>query len=132
MIFSKSIEIAAYGPANLFDITDRIFDVVQESKVRGGNVLAFSIGSTGALVRLSEDEKVWDDFITWVRSNIPFDRAHRHPGNAFAHLRSTFFGCGVVVPVVEGRLILKGHRIVLLENTAGRKKRRVRLTIKGT
>lgn len=131
MIFSKSIEVPAYGPANLFDITDRVLEIVRESKVSDGNALLFSIGSTGALVKLPRDEGVQEDFIAWVRFNLPFDSRHRHPGNAFAHLRSMFLGCQLIFPIIKGQAALDGQLLMLLENTAGRKRRRIAIVSGG-
>lgn len=131
MIPSKQLTLSAYGPANLFDITSQIEEVTQDSMLEEGAVFAFSIGSTGSLVFLPDDEKVKEEFIAWVRQKFPFKPAHRHPGNAFAHLRSTFFGTGVGIPWSQGLSELtKGH-VYLLENTAGRKSRRIDLSVIG-
>lgn len=129
-MFSVSdFEVAAFGPANLFDITDKVKGAVSRIAVSQGFVLLLSVGSTGALVTLSEDAQ--EDFVEWVRRNLPFELFHRHPGNAFAHLRSTLIGCQLLLPIKDGELILGKERIVLLENTAGRKRRRISVRVVG-
>lgn len=125
----KTFELAAYGPANLFDITEKIRDVVEESAILNGLVLVLSIGSTGAVVKLPSSS--YEDFISWVLKSIPYDSTHRHPGNAFAHMRSSLMGCDFILPIKEGKMVLKEQTIVLLENTAGRKRRRFSLVLVG-
>lgn len=129
LFVTRDFEIAAFGPANLFNISDQVKDVVGKSNVRNGFVALLSIGSTGALTRLTEDAH--EDFVEWVRTNLPFDSSHRHPGNAFAHLRSSLIGCDLILPLRNGEILGDSQSIVLLENTAGRKRRRISLVIVG-
>jgi secondary thiamine-phosphate synthase enzyme len=116
----------AYGPANLFDLRGEALDFLAEAPVGQGRLNIFSVGSTGAVVRLPDTEGVGRAFVDWVMAAVPFSRDHRHPGNAFAHLRSTFLKTEASVPIIEGAL--GGPAPYLLENTAGRKSRPLVLT----
>lgn len=129
MLVVSDFEIAAFGPANLFDITDKVKEAIRRSGARNGFVALLSIGSTGALVRLSEDAH--EDFVEWVRRNLPFEIFHRHPGNAFAHLRSSLIGCDLLLPVRDGEVFQDTQTVILLENTAGRKRRRISVVVMG-
>ncbi len=129
MFIFKTFEISVYGPANLFDITEHIRQAIKESSASNGLALILSIGSTGALFKLPHSS--YEDFISWVLKRIPYKSVHRHPGNAFAHLRSAVVGCDLILPIREGQMLIGEKSIALLENTAGRKKRRFSLILVG-
>ena len=94
---------------------------------KDGRLWLFSIGSTGALVSLPDSETDRRAFVDWIRKTVPFSADHRHPGNAFAHLRSTILKSGLTIPVAGGRPV--GLKANLLENTAGRKSRPITMTL---
>jgi len=121
---SKRTYLNAYGPANLFELSSFIDEFISESELINGQVMAFSVGSTGALVQLDDDNK--EVFSDWVMSFMPFSGKHRHPGNAFAHLRSTALGSSYSL-TVENKKIKNAGGLYLLENTAGRKQRPLEL-----
>lgn len=130
-MITSSFTISAYGPANLYDLSDQVSEITEQSNILEGYGLVFSIGSTGSLIRLPSIKEVQEDFIHWVTKFIPFSANHRHPGNAFAHLRSTTLTTQIVSPVVNKGLISGEKSIVLLENTAGHKSRRIALSFIG-
>ena len=103
MIYQSSFNLHSYGPANLFDITEGVLSEISLSEIDDGLMSIFSIGSTGAILSLPEDEGLKEAFEAWVMNKIPFDVLHRHPGNAFAHLRSTFLGTNKVFPIKKSR-----------------------------
>jgi len=121
---TKRTYLNAYGPANLFELTSLIDEFIAETELINGSVMIFSVGSTGALVQLGADNK--EAFSDWVMSFIPYSGKHRHPGNAFAHLRSTALGSSYAL-TVESKKIKNTSGFYLLENTAGRKQRPLEL-----
>ncbi|MBI4743773.1 MAG: YjbQ family protein [Actinobacteria bacterium] len=131
MIFAKSFNVIAFGPARLFDLTKEILRTVESSEIREGQVLIFSVGSTGTIIKMPYDGGVMQGFITWVKRNIPAKGYYRHPGNAVAHLRSTFLGTSIVVPLVNGEICLNKNSIFLLENTPTYKSRPISIIING-
>lgn len=119
---SKRLYVNAYGPANLFNLSEQIELFIKETELINGIVFAFSVGSTGALVKTTSKEV----FADWIMSYIPYNRQHRHPGNAFAHLRSTFLGSDMTLTVVDGQ-VKQIADLYLLENTSGKKQRPLEL-----
>ncbi|RJQ30929.1 MAG: hypothetical protein C4562_07270 [Actinobacteria bacterium] len=119
---TNSVIIPAYGPANLFSLEEQVAVFIAESELVEGIINLFSIGSTGALVFLADGNKsVFEDYVAGA---IPYSRSHRHPGNAFAHLRSTLLKTDLAIPVANSKMAT-GLKPYLLENTAGRKSRRI-------
>ncbi len=113
--------LLTHGPNKLFDVTDLVADAA--SRIGEGVVAVFSKGSTGALVviprRRAEEyeEALWDLVATdgW-----------EHPGNAYAHLRSTLLGTSLLLPVHEGRpCIPAGYGVFFVENQPANVRRRV-------
>lgn len=131
MIFAKNFDIVAYGPINLFDLTKEILRIVESSGIKEGNVLIFSVGSTGVIAKMPYDGGVMQGYVDWARKKISAGIKYRHPGNAVSHLRSTFLGTSIIVPLINGEIQLNGEKIFLLENTATYKKRPISIIING-
>jgi len=128
-VYVKTIRLKTYGPNALFDISGEIAKAVEESGIRKGVVVVFSHGSTGSLVRLKDgfEEKfrkaLWD--------LIPID-GWEHPGNAYAHLRSTLTSTKIVIPVVDGKPVIGESRVYFVENQCYvARDRRITLAVHG-
>ncbi len=113
--------IVTYGPNALFDITWMVEDAVKKAQVRTGAAFVWSTGSTGAIVRLPPH--VVEDFKKVLWDLLPV-LGWLHPGNAYAHLRSTLIKTCYAIPVLEGKPLLNNTRVYFLENqsTYGRRR----------
>lgn len=113
-ISTRVIRIKTHGPNKLFDITGHLESFSR--KVGRGFVNVFSKGSTGALVILPRDEDVVERFEKDLWDLVEV-YGWRHPGNAYAHLRSTLIGTNMVVLVEGGKpLIPARHGVFFVEN----------------
>lgn len=112
-MIGKVVKLITYGPGKLFDITEHVKEAA--SNVDEEALFLFSKGSTGALVRLPRSEDVIELFEKelWRLVRI---YGWPHPGNAYAHLRSTLIGTWMIVPVSEGEPLLNGLGAYFLEN----------------
>lgn len=115
------IELVTYGPNKLFDITDRVAELARG--VEEGAIVLQAVGSTGALVVLPRQREVIDAFENDLWDLVP-TLGWRHPGNAYAHLRSTLIGTALALPVVGGALPLDGSGVFFLENQPALNRRR--------
>jgi len=115
------IELVTHGPNKLFDITDRVEELARG--VGEGAVVLQAVGSTGALVVLPRRREVVEAFESDLWDLVP-TLGWRHPGNAYAHLRSTLIGTVLVLPVLGGRLPLGGSGVFFLENQPAVRRRR--------
>ncbi len=110
------IEVVTYGPNKLFDLTDRIASMVREEGDVTGILCLNSMGSTGGLVLTYGDQSTVNEFerSLW---DLVSTYGWRHPGNAYAHLRSSLIGTFLALPVIKGRLSIgDGEKIFFLEN----------------
>ncbi len=111
-----------YGPNKLFDVTEYVGEIA--AKVEKGFVAVLCKGSTGALLVLPREKEVIEECERGLWSLVPI-YGWRHPGNAYAHLRSTLIGTSIIVAVEKGGLVLpKGSGVFFLENQAVNARRR--------
>ena len=115
------MRLITYGPGKLFDITDHVKEVA--SKADRGAIFLFSKGSTGALIRLPRSKDVIELFERELWKLVPI-YGWAHPGNAYAHLRSTLMGTWMIIPVNRGKPLLNGLGIYFLENQPVNARRR--------
>ena len=115
------IELVTHGPNKLFDITGWVCEIA--SGVREGAVVLQAVGSTGALLLLPRLREVIDKFENDLWDLVP-TLGWRHPGNAYAHLRSTLIGTILTLPIVEGAIPLGGSGVFFLENQPALNRRR--------
>ena len=123
----EKISILTYGPNKLFDITERVKELA--SKVVEGVLFLQAIGSTGALLVLPTSREVLEKFERdlW---DLVSTLGWRHPGNAYAHLRSTLMGVWLALPVTDGKVVLgKNQGVYFLENQPALNRRRTIIAV---
>ncbi|OYT31577.1 MAG: hypothetical protein B6U94_02765 [Thermofilum sp. ex4484_79] len=114
--------IVTHGPTKLFDITERVAEIAKDIDI--GLVNVFSKGSTGGLVVLPRDSNTIENYEKDLWKLIPI-YGWRHPGNAYAHLRSSLIGTSINVIVEKGKLLLPPRNgIFFLENQFTNARRR--------
>ncbi len=92
----------------LVDITDKVGNVVRNSKVDNGVCIVY-VPHTTAAVTINEnaDPSVKRDILMELNKTIPFNDGYSHmEGNSAAHIKSTLVGASVQIPVENGRLTL--------------------------
>lgn len=112
-VYVKTFTIKTYGPNKLFDITDKVEKIVEESLMENGVTTVFSHGSTGAIVRIKPEQAEEYSYVLW--DLVPIN-GWQHPGNAYAHLRSTIISTKLTLPLIGRKLVLGPARIYFVEN----------------
>lgn len=119
----ESIELSTHGPNKLFDVTDRVVELAKGVKL--GILALQAVGSTGALVLLPRRRELVEAFEYNLWDLVP-TLGWKHPGNAYAHLRSTLIGTMLALPVIDGDVPLGDTGIFFLENQpASRRHRKI-------
>ena len=109
------------GQDDCVDITDAIQQAVSRAKIRQGLATVFVTGSTAGVTTIEYEPGLVRDLKEAVRRLFPEDLryAHHESGgdeNGFSHLRASFIGPSLTVPVAEGRLQLgTWQQIVLID-----------------
>ncbi|MEM1508587.1 MAG: YjbQ family protein [Thermofilaceae archaeon] len=119
----ENVELSTYGPNKLFNITDKVVELAKG--VKFGIIALQAVGSTGALVLLPRKRELVEAFEYNLWDLVP-TLGWKHPGNAYAHLRSTLIGTMLALPVIDGNVPLGDTGIFFLENQpASRRHRRI-------
>ncbi len=121
MIFRKEISIQTKGNNDVIDITNYAIEVLCESKIKEGTLIAFVVGSTASLTTIEYENGLISDFKKILDDLIPFNKSYKHhlawhDDNAHSHLRASIIGSSVVVPFKDGKLdIGTWQQIVLID-----------------
>jgi len=110
-VYSVEIEFRTHGPMKYYDLTNTLYEVVAEAKIKYGVIEAHAVGATPALILVRKD--ILDTLDQFIKEYIPVT-GWRH-GNAYAHLRSALLGTHQTIPVIDGAPDLDGLRLYFLE-----------------
>lgn len=91
------------------DITSRVRDTVKQSGIEEGLAVVYCPHTTaGITVNEGADPDVVKDIIMELDKTFPWeDLNYRHrEGNSAAHLKSSFMGVSVTIPISGGKLML--------------------------
>ncbi|OGS57259.1 MAG: secondary thiamine-phosphate synthase enzyme [Euryarchaeota archaeon RBG_19FT_COMBO_56_21] len=103
------------------DITAKVQDIVTESRVRKGLACIFVVGSTAAVTTVEHESGLVQDMQDAMERLYPKDVEYEHhrrwgDGNGHSHIRASFVGPSLTVPVTDGALVLgTWQQIVFME-----------------
>ncbi|HEQ79247.1 MAG TPA: YjbQ family protein [Euryarchaeota archaeon] len=115
------LDLPPTGENDILDITGLVEDIIREKKFLNGAVLIFVPGSTGALSTLEYEPGLLKDIPIALERLFPKGITYQHDetwhdGNGHSHIRATFIGPSLTLPVCEGKLVLgTWQQIVFLE-----------------
>ena len=137
MVHGQFIERQTRGFSDIHDLTGDVRAIVGRSQVVEGLVVVSAVGSTAsvttiefepALVRDMEEalEKLWSRTMRSHHSETWGD------DNGFSHLRASFMGPSITVPVHRGEPVLgTWQQIVVIDHDNGPRRRRVFVQVMG-
>ena len=121
-VITKEIKVRTQGFTDIIDLTDKVQEIVRESGLREGSVVVFVKGSTASITTIEyEPGLVNKDFAEFMEKIAPYRYPYEHhkmwgDDNGAAHLRSSLVGPSVVIPFMDGRLLLgTWQQIVLVD-----------------
>ncbi len=120
------------------DITSPVATAVRKSKIREGLACVFTPSSTSAIVTNEfEPGLMAEDIPTALERLFPsaIDYGHErrwHDGNGHSHVRATFLGPSLTIPIFDGRPVLGSwQQIVFLELDNKPRRREILVQIVG-
>ena len=128
-----SFDVTTHVRTELLDITDKVKDVVAQSKVGSGMCFVYVPHTTAAVtVNESYDADVASDITAALSKLVPHRAGYAHSeGNSDAHIKAAMVGSCQAIPVEEGRLALGRWQGVFFCEFDGPRTRRVHIqTIK--
>ena len=119
----------------LINITERLAEIVQRSRIQEGMCLVSAMHITAAIWVNDEEDGLKQDFQQWLDALAPArpDYLHHRTGedNADAHLKRTLVHHQVILPVTAGRLDLGPWEQIFYAEFDGRRKKRVVVKVLG-
>jgi len=118
---TKSLKIQTSRENEIIDITEKVADVVKNSRIKNGIVTVFVSGSTGALTTIEFEPGLLQDFPELLSRIAPndIDYAHEqmwHDGNGRSHVKDSLVGPSLTIPFTSKSLTLgTWQQIVFLE-----------------
>jgi secondary thiamine-phosphate synthase enzyme len=111
MIHGRTIVLATEGFSDIHDLTAEVREIVREAGVTEGVVNVFNVGSTGSVTTIEFEPALVRDMEEALEKLWPRDMRSHHSrtwgdDNGFSHLRASFMGPGLTLPVHEGELVL--------------------------
>ena len=107
-MFSKNFSIRTGGTFDLFEITDKVEEIVRESKASEGMCFVFTPHTTACLIMNERESGFLEDFRKTILRLIPREGEYEHnrlgEGNANAHIISSIVKPYLVIPIENGSL----------------------------
>ncbi len=129
------IEIATTSHNGLYDITDKVKDVLRQNPVRSGIVSVYVQGATaGIMIQENWDDSVQNDVISLLNKLIPHGvwQHDEQDGNGDSHLKAGIVGPSETIPVIDGKIGLSTwQNIFLCEFDGPRSSRKIAVTVIG-
>ena len=120
-VSNGSISLKTAAKDEIVDITSKVSEIVYGSKVRNGLVCVFVVGSTAAVTTVEHEPGLVSDMHDAMDRLYPRDVDYEHhqrwgDGNGHSHIRASFVGPSLTVPIVDGDLKLgTWQQIVFME-----------------
>ncbi|MBL7060515.1 MAG: YjbQ family protein, partial [Actinobacteria bacterium] len=111
MVYGKKIALSTKGFSDIKDITGEVKSIVSHSGIKNGLVGVFAIGSTASVSTIEYEPALVEDVRQQLEEFVSSDKHTRHSqtwgdDNGFSHIRATFMGPGINVPLSDGELVL--------------------------
>ena len=137
MVHGEQISLATKGFSDIHDLTADVEQVVAKSGIKNGVVCVFAVGSTASVSTIEYEPALSQDFRDQLEKFAPHTMRTRHSetwgdDNGFSHIRATFMGPGLTVPVHDGALVLgTWQQIVLIDHDNRARSRKVFVQVMG-
>jgi len=102
----ERISVKTNSRIQLTDITDKVQEVLDKSKIKEGVCLIFCPHTTAGLtINENSDPSVQRDIINTLNKLVPAHAGYAHSeGNADSHVKSSLFGSSLTLFLEGGRL----------------------------
>ena len=109
-VYSDEINIKTNGEVDIIDITSKIQNAVNKSKIKKGIICIFVPGSTGTITTIEYEPGLIKDLPKALQKIAPKDEYYNHhetwhDDNGHSHVRASLMGPSITVPVRNGKLI---------------------------
>lgn len=134
---TEDIYLKTEGFSDIHDLTSRIASIVRDSGIQEGFCHIFSVGSTASISTMEYEPALIRDVKEKLEEFASENMRSHHSqtwgdDNGFSHIRSTFMGPGITVPIRDNSCILgTWQQIVLLDHDNRSRNRHVVVQVMG-
>ena len=137
MIFGEERSIQTQGFSDIHDITGLVAESLSKSEITAGLVHVFVVGSTASVTTIEFEPALVEDMKDQLEQFAPKAMRTRHSetwgdDNGFSHIRATFMGPGLTVPISAGKLVLgTWQQIVVIDHDNRPRDRKIFIQVMG-
>lgn len=137
MVFGEYFSIHTAGYSDIKDITNEVQKIVLKSKIKKGLVNVFATGSTASITTIEYEPALVEDMKEQLEKFAPSTMHSRHSqtwgdDNGFSHIRATFMGPGLTVPVSDSTIVLgTWQQIVVIDHDNRPRSRKIFVQVMG-
>ncbi len=137
MVFGEYFSIHTAGYSDIKDITNEVQKIVLKSKMTNGLVSVFAAGSTASVTTIEYEPALVEDMKEQLEKFAPSTMHSRHSqtwgdDNGFSHIRATFMGPGLTVPVSDSTIVLgTWQQIVVIDHDNRPRSRKIFVQVMG-
>jgi secondary thiamine-phosphate synthase enzyme len=131
------IFLSTHGNTEIIDITQKVVESVEVSKIDNGLVTVFCPSSTSGVTTLEYEpgvqldlQRIFDEIIP---PDVPYQHDHAwHDGNGHSHVRAAILKASLTIPLVNGQMTLgTWQQIVYIDFDIRPRKREIIVQIIG-
>jgi secondary thiamine-phosphate synthase enzyme len=114
-------KIKTKGFNDVINITQKISQIVEDSKIDNGIVSVFVLGSTAGITAIEYEKGVIEDLKEAFERIAPQEAKYNHEaawqdGNGYAHVRAALLKPSLIIPIENGKMLLgRWQQIVLID-----------------
>jgi len=119
MNYLKKFTISTKGFCDIIDVTDRVAEIVSQSKIKNGLAVVFVTGSTAGVTTLEANANLEADLCEALEMIAPRDKKYHHDkkwqdGNGFSHVRAALIGPSISIPIIKSQMQLGTWQQIVL------------------
>jgi secondary thiamine-phosphate synthase enzyme len=122
MVVSRgTFDLKTAAKDEIVDVTAKVQEIVSSSNIRNGLACIFVAGSTAAITTVEHEPGLVADLRDAMDRLYPREIDYEHhrrwgDGNGHSHVRASFVGPSLTVPIADGSLVLgTWQQIVFME-----------------
>jgi secondary thiamine-phosphate synthase enzyme len=137
MVYGKKITLSTKGFSDIRDVTGEVQNIIRQSGIKNGLVNVSVIGSTASVSTIEYEGALVEDVRAQLEEFVSSTKRTRHSetwgdDNGFSHIRATFMGPGITVPVSGGSPVLgTWQQIVVIDHDNRPRSREVFVQVMG-
>ncbi len=143
-IYQKKIKLESTTQIEFIDITTQIEEILSNSGVREGQILAYSPHTTASIVINHNEPMLIQDFMRTLYRLVPVSDRYSHDifelnrknisdgrSNGHSHCKAMLLGASQSLPIEKGHMILSDKQSIFFVEMDGARKREVIIQLIG-